>query len=252
MTSATATSEENAAPTVENSESGHCRLAAPGTVRPMPFKVRALALLLSAVVRLLHATLHVTVQGERDFETVREKHGSVILVTWHGQSLIPVAHRRGRGYTGLVSLSRDGELLTEYFRRMNWRTIRGSTGRGGARAAIQAVKMLKSPGMTLSVTPDGPRGPARKVQPGVVFLAKMSGKPLIPVGIHVRRAWHARSWDRFVIPKPFSRVMWLYGDPIFVGSEEDTEAMCLRIEEAINRLEAQAAEGLGKAPHASH
>jgi lysophospholipid acyltransferase (LPLAT)-like uncharacterized protein len=177
-------------------------------------------------------------------------------VTWHGQSLIPVVRCQGRGYLGLVSLSRDGDLLAEFFRQMGWRTIRGSTGRGGARAAKMAVRALtakesidgkEKPGAMLAVTPDGPRGPLRKVQSGVVFLAQKSGKPLVPVGIGVDRAWKAKSWDRFLVPKPFSRVVWLYGEPIYVSPEDDVLTVCHQVENAINTIEAQAMT-LAKAP----
>ncbi len=201
-------------------------------------------MLISAAVRALYTTLRIRVRGEDRFEALRQEHEGVLLVTWHGQSLLPIVRSRGRGYTGMVSQSRDGDLLTECFHRLRWSVIRGATRRGGAPAARAAVKALCSPGTVLAVTPDGPRGPARKVQPGVVFLARKSGKPLIPVGISVSHGWRARSWDRFLIPRPFSRGVWLFGDPIFVSPEEDTETICRRVETAINDLEAQATAAL--------
>jgi lysophospholipid acyltransferase (LPLAT)-like uncharacterized protein len=215
-------------------------------VRPLTASVWILALLLRGAVRALYATLRVTVRREAETEALLQQQGGVILVTWHGQSLIPVARCRGRGYIGLVSLSRDGDLLAEFFRKMGWRTIRGSTGRGGARAAKMAVRALtamdrnEGSGVMLAVTPDGPRGPSRRVQPGAVFLAQKSGKPLVPVGIGVERAWQAKSWDRFLIPMPFSRVVWLYGEPIPVGPEADIHSLCHQVEDAINAVEEQA------------
>ena len=226
-------------------------------VRPLTVPVWALALLLQGAVRALYATLRVTVRGEAETDALREQHGGVILVTWHGQSLIPVARCRGRGYLGLVSLSRDGDLLAEFLRQMGWRTIRGSTGRGGARAVKMAVSALTAKekadaerrdterrdgnaGAMLAVTPDGPRGPARCVQPGAIVLARLSGKPLVPVGIAIDRAWQAKSWDRFTVPKPFSRIVWLYGEPIWVGPQADVAAVCSQVEEAINTVEAEA------------
>ncbi len=214
--------------------------------RPLTATVRALAFLLRGAACALYATLRVVVRREAEIEALRREQGGVILVTWHGQSLVPVLRCRGRGYIGLVSLSRDGDLLAEFFRQMGWRTIRGSTGRGGARAAKMAVGALTAApagsgdGATLAVTPDGPRGPARRVQPGAVFLAMKSGRPLVPVGIGVDRAWAVRSWDHYLVPKPFSRVVWLYGEPIFVGPEADIPSVCLQVEEAIAVIEAQA------------
>jgi lysophospholipid acyltransferase (LPLAT)-like uncharacterized protein len=214
--------------------------------RPVTSKVRLLACLISGAVRTLYASLRVTVTREAEVEALRREQGGVILVTWHGQSLIPVARCRGRDYIGMVSLSRDGDLLAEFCRQMGWRTIRGSTGRGGARAAKMAIRALtamdrdEGPGSMLAVTPDGPRGPSRKVQPGAIFLAQKSGKPLVPVGIGVDRAWHMGSWDRFLIPKPFSRVVWLYGEPIPVAPDANILAICHQVEDAINTIEAEA------------
>jgi lysophospholipid acyltransferase (LPLAT)-like uncharacterized protein len=211
----------------------------------LTFRIRVIAVLLAAAVRALYPTLRVTVRREAEVEALRREYGGLILVTWHGRSLVPIARCRGRGYLGLVSLSRDGDLLSAFFRRMGWRAVRGSSGRRGVRAAKAAVDALEGggtdgAGAVLAVTPDGPRGPARKVQPGAVFFAQKSGKPLVAVGIGASRAWHARSWDRFLIPKPFSRVVWLYGGPIFVGPEDDLAETCHRIETEINTLEAQA------------
>lgn len=221
-------------------------------VRPLTFPVWALARLLQGAARALYATLRMTVRGEAETDALLEQHGGVILVTWHGQSLIPVVRSRGRGYIGLVSLSRDGDLLAEFLRQLGWRTIRGSTRRGGVRAMKMAIRALsvkaktdvertdRKAGAMLAVTPDGPRGPARRVQPGTVVLARISGKPLVPVGIGVDRAWQAKSWDRFTVPKPFSRVVWLYGEPIWVGHQADIMAICSQVEEAINTVEAEA------------
>lgn len=214
-------------------------------------QVRGLALLLTMAVRLLYVTLRVRVDGEANMESLRQDYGGVILVTWHGNSLIPIARSRGKGYTGMVSLSRDGELLTAFLAAMRWQTIRGSSGRNGVKAAREALDALQVPGVVLTVTPDGPRGPARSVQAGVVFLARKSGKPIIPVGIGIKRCWRTRSWDHFLIPKPGSVVRWLYGDPIFIcPSDTDIERACLRVEQAINDLDAQASsEWQRRAPY---
>jgi lysophospholipid acyltransferase (LPLAT)-like uncharacterized protein len=108
-------------------------------------------------------------------------------------------------------------------------------------AAMNAMDTgANSTKVVMAITPDGPRGPVGKMQPGAVFLAQKSGKPLVPVGISVERAWRTQSWDRFVVPKPFSRVVWHYGEPIYVGRKDDIPATCLRLEEAIMALEVAA------------
>jgi hypothetical protein len=214
------------------------------------YRVCLLASLLKIAVRLLYASLRVTVKGEEEMERLIEKHGGVLLVTWHGNSLIPIARSVGKDYYGLVSLSRDGDLLSEFMHQMQWRTIRGSTGRRGAKAVRQALEILNQPGTVLAVTPDGPRGPACQVQPGVVYLAQKSGKPIIPVGIGIRHAWHARSWDRFQIPLPFSQVYWKWGEPIFIaGGEEDLPGVQQLVEKAILAVEREAMQAVYTAPH---
>ncbi len=206
----------------------------------VPLKAKTLALLLCGAVRILYATLRVTVRNEAEVEALCQQYGSVILVTWHGRSLVPIARSVGKGYYGMVSLSRDGDLLNECFRRLGWRTIRGSTGRAGARAMKAAIDVMNVPGTVLAITPDGPRGPGRRIQPGVVYLARKCGRPIVPVGIGMERSWQANSWDRFGIPLPFSRVQWLYGEPIFIASNDDIASTCQRLEWLINTLEDEA------------
>jgi lysophospholipid acyltransferase (LPLAT)-like uncharacterized protein len=140
-----------------------------------------------------------------------ERNGA-ILVTWHGRTLLPIHRFRGRGYWALISLSRDGELQAENFRRFGFRVVRGSTGRRGVLATRETLAALKAGGV-LAFTPDGPRGPTHKAQPGVVYFAQKNGCPIIPVGISAYPRWQMRSWDRYLIPKPFSRACWVVSDP---------------------------------------
>lgn len=170
-----------------------------------------------------------------------------ILVTWHGRSLIPANVFRGRGYWALISLSRDGEVQNHVFRRFGFQTIRGSTGRGGVKGALQMARRVKEGGV-LTFTPDGPRGPTHKVQPGVILMAEKSGVPVVPIGVSASRRWLLGSWDSYMIPKPFSRAYMILGDPIYVPpklSEADRAEFCVRIEHAINRLEKEAERRAG-------
>src|ERR1044071_1231057 len=118
------------------------------------------------ITRMLGMTMRIRYEG---FERIaeQEKVGGAILLTWHGRSLIPANVFRGRGYWVLISLSRDGEIQNEIFKRYGFRSIRGSTGRGGARGLLQLVRKIKEGGVT-ALTPDGPRGPTHVVQPGSI------------------------------------------------------------------------------------
>ena len=210
--------------------------------RPLTLKIRALSGVIGGLVRLLAGTARLTIEGEdAAMATLKESNGG-ILVTWHGRTLIPLHRYRNRGYWALVSLSKDGDIQAQNFANFGYRIVRGSTGRGGDRAAVQMLRELKKGGV-LAFTPDGPRGPARKVQPGVVFFARRSGKPIIPLVASASPRKHLTTWDDYLLPAPFSRAAWVFGEPIFVAPDESDEDACRRVEEALNACEAKA-EGM--------
>jgi lysophospholipid acyltransferase (LPLAT)-like uncharacterized protein len=195
--------------------------------------------LIYTIVRVIYATLRVRFVNPEGLDT---KGKGAIFVTWHGRSLVPANVFRNRGYWALISLSRDGEIQNSVFQRFGFQTIRGSTGRGGVRAALQMGRKVKEGGV-LAFTPDGPRGPSHKVQLGVILMAEKSGAPIIPLGISATRRWLMKSWDSFMLPKPFSRVHFVVGEPLHVPpdlNEAGREAIAEQLEIAINRLEKEA------------
>lgn len=198
------------------------------------------------LVRAIFATLSVQVENA---ERLLPETGGAILVTWHGRTLIPSFYLRNRGLWALISLSRDGELQNEVFRLLGFRTIRGSTGRGGIRGALRLARIAHSGGI-LALTPDGPRGPSHEVQPGVLLIAEKSGAPIVPVGASARRRILLKSWDRYLIPCPFTRAFVLPGEPIYVpenvGSEE-REEIARRLSAALDALEGEAERRAGHA-----
>lgn len=216
-------------------------------------KYRVVSFLVYWFVRLLTLTLRVRIVGEECVLALQESGNGAILVTWHGRTMLPIVHFRNRGYWAIISTSRDGEYQNQIFKRFGWQTVRGSTSaRGAVQAALTVTKQLRR-GAILALTPDGPRGPSRVVQPGAIFLAQKSGSPIIPTGISAYpRKLSRRSWDRYLIPHPFSRVVWLYGDPIYIPadarSEEDQKLWADRIGAAIDALEAQAEREVGASP----
>ena len=196
------------------------------------------------VARIIYTTLRLKCEN-LEGATIGDK--GTILVTWHGRSLIPANLFRNRGYWALISLSRDGDLQNNIFRKLGFQIVRGSTGRGGVRGALEMARRVKEGGI-LTFTPDGPRGPTHKVQPGVILMAQKSGAPIVPIGVSSEYRWVARSWDAYMVPKPFSRAFALIGEPIYVPpklSEGERDAMCVRVEHAINRLEKEAERRAG-------
>lgn len=138
-----------------------------------------------------------------------------IYSIWHENLLLPAAKFGGPDLAVLISKHADGQILGGLITAMRMEMVLGSTTRGG----IEALRQLVRPDVrwrNLAVTPDGPRGPRRVVQPGIVYVASRTGMKIIPVGVGYRRAWRLGSWDRFAIPKPFTRALCLAGMPLAV------------------------------------
>jgi lysophospholipid acyltransferase (LPLAT)-like uncharacterized protein len=226
---------------VEQTVSSETSVAKPGR-RPA-----ILAFLIWAIARFIGMTLRVRYENFHRVQEILGKHRGAILVTWHGRTLIPANVFRGRGFWALISLSRDGEIQNRIFRRFGYQTIRGSSGRGGVRAALQLAKKIQEGGV-LAFTPDGPRGPTHKVQQGTIFLAQRSGCPIIPLGISAAPRKLLSSWDSYMIPAPFSKAAFVVGEPLFVASDLDAEGKeraAEELERAINACEERAEEMVG-------
>ena len=212
-------------------------------------KLYFIPLLAYWIARLLSATLRVRMVGEEHLRAAQEAGKGVILVSWHGRTFLPITRYRNKGYWAIVSTSRDGEYQNRLFQRFGIKTVRGSTSaRGAIQSVLTLTKHLKA-GATAAFTPDGPRGPSHVVQPGAIFLAQKSGSPIIPAGISAYPRKLMRAWDRYMIPLPFSRVVWIYGEPITIPadarSEEDQRLWAERVGAAITALEEQAEREVG-------
>jgi len=161
---------------------------------------------------------------------------------WHNRLLIfPLILRRffpNRRGAALISASRDGDLLTDAIRHFGYEVIRGSSSRLGASAILQLTEELAS-GRDVVITPDGPRGPAYELDPGIVFLAQKSGASVLPMNLEYSRCWRLGSWDRFIIPQPFSKVRVLISQPHHVeptGTPEEFETERRRVQDAMMSL----------------
>ncbi len=207
-------------------------------------RARFYGAIIHAVVASLGRSLRVQASGLPE-----EFPGGAILVGWHGRTLIGIQLFKGRRYWAMISQSLDGEMQDRIFTGFGFRTIRGSTGRGGARAAAEAIRRLREGG-SLVFTPDGPRGPSRVVQDGLVLLARKSGVPVYAVGSSARRRWLAPTWDRYMVPLPFTRLFAVIGPPMTLApdaTEEEQEAFRQKVEADLNRVEqlAEAQAGHG-------
>lgn len=204
------------------------------------------AFLITSIARLIGLTLRWRVLGER--ENLDGVQGGKIIAGWHGRTFLAALRWRNRGYYALISRSRDGEMQDRIFRRFGYRTVRGSTRRGGARAAVECARLLRK-GETFVFTPDGPRGPSGEVQEGILWLAKKSGAVIIPGGAAARPRWMARSWDRYMVPLPFAKAVIVLGEPIRVpkdATDEQLQQIGEQLKQALNEAEKRAEEEASK------
>lgn len=167
---------------------------------------------LGILARLLARSWRLEVVGESHVEQARSSGKAVIFAVWHAYMLVPLWHRRGQGVTLLVSAHEDGGYLARAALRWGYRVVRGSSTRGGTAGFLGIMRVLSSGG-EVAFTPDGPRGPARIAKPGAVAAAARNGTAIVPIGASASAWWRLRSWDRFAIPRPFSRVRLVYGAP---------------------------------------
>jgi len=192
-------------------------------------------------VNCLARSWRLTVRGEENFPTQNGTRVPVIVSVWHGLMIAPIWTQRNRGIVALASEHGDGEIIARILERLGYAPpARGSSSRGGARGLMAMIAALRD-GASVAFTPDGPRGPARIPQPGVFVAAHKANVVIIPASMQAPSAWRLRSWDRFVLPKPFSRVYVAFGTPFvprftgdgladgeverFVAAMDATEAM---------------------------
>lgn len=174
---------------------------------------------------------------EKDVESERE---GFIYSFWHGRIFYFAHFYRWRGINVLISRSQDGELIARVIRMLGYRTSRGSTtGGGGSRALASMARYMQDTLLSTSICPDGPRGPRYRATKGIIFLASITGRPILPMTNSFRRMRVFRSWDRFILPYPFTRGVVIYAEPVRVppgASEEVMEAKTRELERKLNTI----------------
>jgi lysophospholipid acyltransferase (LPLAT)-like uncharacterized protein len=184
---------------------------------------------------LLGKTLRIKWIGEKNLDSIRKNRGQVIYAFWHGRMLILSYSHRWQKIHVLISQHRDGELIARIIERLGFVSVRGSTTRGGTKAIFEMAEKGAS-GYDVAITPDGPKGPRFKVQPGTIYIAQRSQMPIIPISNSAKNRWTLSSWDGFLIPKPFSKAVIIIGEPIYVPFESTTQELEEKREELEKRL----------------
>jgi lysophospholipid acyltransferase (LPLAT)-like uncharacterized protein len=189
-----------------------------------PILQRALGLVAGLLVRVWSRTVDwKAIYFEPTVDPVHPRHhGRYVFAVWHEYMLLPIALRGNRHLRALASSHADGEVVSRAMRHLGWGMARGSSTRGGTAALL---RMLRDDDRHLALTPDGPRGPRRQMSLGPIFLGSKLALPLVCLGVAYHRPWRTGSWDRFGIPRPFSRARAVFGPPLPVPANLDREAL---------------------------
>ncbi len=186
-------------------------------------RARILARIAWVLVNLLNSFVRVRFVNKGSLDRLASNGGKIIYAFFHGDMVPLLDIYRNSGLLIPVSESRDGEIMARLLKNFGFDVVRGSSKRKGHKALLELISGMKR-GKTVAISVDGPRGPLHEVKPGVVFLAGLSRAPIIPVAVSAKRfRLLEKSWDRLLIPAPFSEVMVLYGDPIYVNGTLDAE-----------------------------
>jgi lysophospholipid acyltransferase (LPLAT)-like uncharacterized protein len=211
-------------------------------------KFEAAGVLGAGMVGALFTTTRLRREGQEHYLS-RRRHGHpVVFVFWHGQLLPLVHYHRREGVVVLVSEHADGEYITRVIERQGFGTARGSSSRGAAKGLKALIRAARD-GKDLALTPDGPQGPPRVFKPGALLAAQVTGLPVVPIGVGASGSWRLRSWDGFLVPRPFSRIGVVYGEARVIPrgvDREQLDGVAQAIGEELDALTARAEELAGR------
>lgn len=206
--------------------------------RKITVKDRALSFIVpylaEIIVRFLHFTMKIEFLHEERVRKFWDSDERMILACWHGRLLMMPYAYKGRAITCLISQYKDGEMLARFMKRFGHGSVRGSSTRGGSMAMREMLRIIRE--NDIAITPDGPKGPKYVVQDGIIALARMSGVPILPVTFGASRKKIFASWDSFLMPKPFSRGAFIWGEPIFVSRNDDLDTKKKEVEKSLVEL----------------
>ena len=197
-------------------------------------------------LKLLALTSKVEIVNQEAMIELKKKSEGAIYAFWHGRLIYMAQLRktiplhRNDIVTILISQHKDGELVARLSEKMGMQVVRGSSTRGGEAGMKALIRAIRKTGYG-AVTPDGPKGPRHKAQSGIILLAKLTGYPIMPATYSWKRKKFLSSWDRFLVPFPFSKGILIYGNPIWVDRDADNlDEYTLTLEEELNRITEEA------------
>lgn len=227
-----------------------------------PFVSGLLGYLIWGYMVICARTIRWTVEGDDHFRKAWSGDDGLVIAAWHSRILlIPTIWSRiarklpKKAYPTamLISMSRDGEAVAKAISHLGLDSVRGSSthkrkkkDKGGVAAIAETSRRLRA-GSVVCVTPDGPRGPAETVQPGTVILAQRSGAHIIPYALDCKPVFRLDTWDRFMIPLPFSRGTMIIGEPLAIAKEASKDEAARQLDDRMQQLHQRAAELLARA-----
>ena len=206
------------------------------------FRARVLSFIGWIVLSLWSRTVRIQFVNKAVPDRLASEGKNVIYAFWHGRQFLLFHSHRNTGIVIPASESRDGEIQARILKYFGFEVVRGSSKRKGDRALLGLVDRLRK-GKNLALAVDGPRGPIYEAKQGVMYMAGKLNKPIVPVMTGAKRFWLLEKiWDKYLLPKPFTRGVIMYGEAIVVNgiSEEELETKRKELESALNRLMAQA------------
>lgn len=197
--------------------------------------------LASFIIRLLYKLNRIDFVGAEHPQQIWQRGEHLIISFWHDQLLLMAMGYKGPGSKILISASKDGELIARVMRYFGQDAVRGSSSRG-ARAAFKELVSLAKEEVDLVITPDGPKGPRHEIKDGVVQLARLGNRPVVPMAFVCSRGHRFASWDKFLLPFPFGRGVYSFGEPLYFDRQEGVDTFRSRLNKAmdVNQQKAEA------------
>ncbi|NIA29329.1 MAG: DUF374 domain-containing protein [Actinobacteria bacterium] len=190
------------------------------------------------LILFLGKTGRINIVNKIYFFRVRSSGKPFIIVTWHGRMLVPIYIHRNMGFIAMVSEHGDGEMIAQTILRLGYKTVRGSTTRGGSRVVRKMLKVLKN-GNNCAILPDGPNGPRHEFKMGAILIAQRSQAWLLPCTFSASKPIQLHSWDRFTLWRPFSKLQAVYGEPMAIPRKinpHELEQYRVKMENRMNAL----------------
>ena len=187
------------------------------------------------ILNLLAKSYRIEIIGREYEDKLKKDYPSILYAFWHQRFLYLIYHFKKSNGRVLISYSKDGEMIARVVESFGIVPVRGSSSRGRISSTREIIEVLEK-GHIVGIATDGPRGPIYNVKLGIIQIAKSTGMPILPVTVGAEKKWSFNSWDRFIVPKPFSRICMKYGEPMFVEQDSSDDVLEEKRKELESRL----------------